>query len=96
MSKWTEVRDSIVEALKVEEVGQDLKSRFVGWLGDEGIGFIQPIADEIKSECKKDAPQETGWCRIRDSFVVPVALDIGMAILKLIIEKAAAEEATEK
>ena len=34
MSKWTEIRDSIVEALKVEEVGQDLKTRFVDWLGD--------------------------------------------------------------
>ncbi len=37
---WVEIRDSIVEALKVEEVGQDLKTRFVDWLGDEGIAFI--------------------------------------------------------
>ena len=50
MSKWTEVRDSIVEALQVEEVGHDLKTRFVDWLGDEGIAFIQPIADAIVEE----------------------------------------------
>ncbi len=88
MSKWTEVRDSIVEALQVEEVGQDLKTRFVDWLGDEGIAFIQPIADAIVDECKKDAPNESGWCKIRDLFVVPVAVNIGMALLKLVIDKA--------
>jgi hypothetical protein len=50
-SRWVEIRDSIVEALKVEEIGKDLKSRFVGWLTTEGIGFIQPIADAIIDEC---------------------------------------------
>lgn len=85
---WIEIRDSIVEALKVEEVGQDLKTRFVDWLGNEGIAFIQPIADAIVDECKKDAPNESGWCKIRDLFVVPVAVNIGMALLKLVIDKA--------
>jgi hypothetical protein len=88
MSKWTEIRDSIVEALQVEEVGQDLKTRFVDWLGDEGIAFIQPIADAIIDECRKDAPNESGWCKIRDLFVVPVAVNLGMALLKLVIDKA--------
>lgn len=96
MSKWVEIRDSVLASLKLEEVGKGLKDKFVGWVGAEGMDFAQALADEIKSECKKDAPQEKGWCRIRDSFVVPIALDISMAILKLIIEKAAAEEATEK
>lgn len=59
----------------------------------EGVEFAQALVDEIKDECKADAPNESGWCRIRDTFVVPVALDIGMVLLKLILEKAAAEEA---
>lgn len=92
-SKWVEIRDSVLEALKLEEVGKGLKDRFVGWVGNEGVDFAQAFVDEIKDECKKDAPEGKGWCRIRDTFVVPVALDIGMVLLKLIIEKAAAEEA---
>jgi hypothetical protein len=90
-SRWVEIRDSIVEALKVEEIGKDFKSRFVGWLTTEGLGFIQPIADAIIDECKRDAPNESGWCKIRDLFVVPVALNIGIYILKVVLEKAAAE-----
>ena len=92
-SKWVEIRNSVLEALKLEEVGKGLKDKFVGWVSSEGIEFAQDLVDEIKDECKKDAPTESGWCRIRDTFIVPVALDIGMVLLTLIIEKAAAEEA---
>lgn len=91
MSKWTDVRDSIVEALKVEEVGNNLKQNFVGWLEAEGVEFAQKFVDSIVAECKADAPKETGWCKIRDSLVVPVALNIAMFVLKLVLEKAAAE-----
>ena len=93
MSKWVEIRDSVLEALKLEEVGKGLKDKFVGQVSMEGVEFAQALVDEIKDECKADAPNESGWCRIRDTFVVPVALDIGMVLLKLILEKAAAEEA---
>ena len=72
-----------------EQVGRN--SRF----GTEGIEFAQALVDKIKDECKADAPNESGWCRIRDTFVVPVALDIGMTLLKMIIEKAAAEESVQ-
>lgn len=92
-SKWVPIRDSILEALKLEEVGKDLKNRFVGWIGEEGADFAQAFVDKIKDECKKDAAQENGWCKIRDTFVVPLALDAGMFLLKMIVEKAAAEEA---
>lgn len=61
MSKWTDVRDSIVEALKVEEVGNNLKQNFLGWLEDEGVEFAQKFVDSIVAECKADAPKETGW-----------------------------------
>lgn len=94
MSKWVEIRNSVLEALKLEEVGKGLKNKFVGWVATEGIDFAQALVDEIKAECKADAPNEKGWCRIRDTFVVPFALDIGMFILKMILEKAAAEEQT--
>ena len=92
MSKWTDIRDSVLEALKLEDVGKGLKDRFTVWFGDEGVEFAQAFVDEIKKECKEDAPEEKGWCRIRDMFLVPAALDIGMFMLKLIIEKAADEE----
>lgn len=91
MSKWTEVRDSLVEAMKLEDIGKNLKNDFVNWLSGEGLDFAQEVVDKIVEECKKDAPAETGWCRIRDTFVVPVALNVVMYILKTVLVKAAAE-----
>jgi hypothetical protein len=88
-SKWVPSRDSIVEALQVDQIGKDLKDRFVGWVEDEGIAFIQTFADSIIDECKRDAETESGWCKIRDSIVVPGLLNVGMYILKMVIEKAA-------
>ena len=93
MSKWTEVRDSVVDALKVDSVGKNLKNEFVTWLTQEGIAFLQAAADRVIEECKKDAPTETGWCKIRDAFVVPAALNIGLYVLKIVLEKASAENA---
>ena len=53
--------------------------------------MLEAAADRIIDECKKDAPQETGWCKIRDAFAVPVAINIGLYVLKVVLEKAAAE-----
>ena len=36
-----------------------------------GIALLEAAADRIIEECKADAPNETGWCKIRDAFVVP-------------------------
>ena len=92
-SKWVEIGDSVVEALKVKEVGKSMKADFVTWLGTEGIEFAQAFVDEVISECKEDAPKETGWCKIRDSVVLPMALSVGMYVLRMVLTKAAEEKA---
>ncbi len=92
MSKWVEIRDSIEDALNVDEVGKNLKNQFVGWLTQEGVSFLQASADRVIAECRADAPNESGWCKIRDAFVVPATINIGMYVLTVVLEKAAAEQ----
>ena len=91
MSKWTDIRDTVVEALQVDAVGKNLKDNFITWLTQEGIALVEAVANRIIEECKTDAPNETGWCKIRDAFVVPATINIGMYVLKVVLEKAAAE-----
>lgn len=91
MSKWVEIRNSIEDAIKLDTVGKTMKNDFVDWLGNEGVEFAQKFADKITEECKADAPNESGWCKIRDAVVVPVALNIAMYALKLTLTKAATE-----
>jgi hypothetical protein len=89
MIKWPEIRDSLIEAMHVKEVGNDLKNDFIKWLGTEGLDFVQAFVDEVIKECKEDAPTESGWCKIRDGVVLPVVLNVGMYVLKLVLEKSA-------
>ena len=88
MSKWTEIRDTAVEALNAEGVGKDIKDKFVGWLVKEGMAFLQAVADKVVAQCKADAGSESGWCKIRDAFVIPAAISIGMYVLEMVVEKA--------
>ena len=89
-SKWVQVRDSLLEAVKAEEVGKELKDNLVGWAEKEGIEFVETFADGVIDECRKDAEKESGWCKIRDGVILPVALNVGMYILKVVLGKAAA------
>lgn len=88
MSKWTEIRDTAVEALNAEGVGKDIKDKFIDWLVGEGMAFLQAVSDKVVAQCKADAGSESGWCRIRDAFVIPAAISIGMYVLEMVIEKA--------
>ena len=88
MSKWTEIRDTAVEALNAEGVGKDIKDKFIDWLVKEGMAFLQAVADKVVAQCKADSASESGWCRIRDAFVIPAAIGIGMYVLEMVVEKA--------
>lgn len=92
MSKWVEIRDTAVEALGLDEVGQTMKGNLNNWLVSEGMDVITVAANKVIDQCKKDAPQETGWCKVRDAFVLPLAVQGGVALLKVVIQKAAAEK----
>ena len=92
MSKWVEIRDSVEEALKAKEVGQDMKLKFTNWLADEGTRMLEKAADNIVEECKSDASSEKGWCKVRDAVVIPATLNIGLTVLKVVLDKAAAEK----
>lgn len=90
MSKWTDIRDAAIGALKADSVGKDIKQEFIEWLEQEGLAFLQAVADRVIAECKADAATEDGWCKIRDAFVIPAAINIGMYILNMVITKAKA------
>ncbi len=92
MSAWVDIRDSVVKALEIEEVGKKMKDDFVDWLGSEGVDFAQKFVDKIIEECKTDAPNESGWCKIRDSLVIPIALNVVMYVLKTVLTKAAEQK----
>lgn len=87
MSKWTDVRDSVIDAIQLDDVGKSMKDELVSWLTNDGLEFAQAFADRVVAECKADASNEAGWCKIRDSFVLPVTLNVGIWVMKTVLAK---------
>jgi hypothetical protein len=90
MSKWTEIRDSIVSALKVDEVTEELKERVTQALIDEVFPAVEDAVDNFVDKVKAQAPSESGWCRIRDGIVLPVILQGLVYVCKVVLQKSLA------
>ena len=88
MSKWTELRDGALEALKegAIEVGEETKQEFLNNFIESGIPVVEAYAAQFVTNVKKQAAEESGWCKIRDLLVIPFAVQIGLYIGKQILQ----------
>lgn len=93
MSKWTDVRDEIVKALKVEEVTEEIKEKVSRTIVDEVFPVIEEAVDGFAGKVKEQAPKESGWCRIRDGIVLPLVMQGLVFVAKTVLTKALAEKA---
>lgn len=87
MSKWTEVRDNIVDALHVEDITEDVKQHVTNAILSEVVPVIENAVDSFCTATKEQAKTETGWCKIRDGVVLPLLMQGGVAIIKTVLSK---------
>ena len=87
MSRWVDIRDSIVAALNVEEVTEELKNKVTTVIVDEVFPGIEKAVDNFVEKIKQQAPNETGWCRIRDGIVLPLVLEGLVFVAKTVLTK---------
>lgn len=87
MSKWTDVRDNIVDALHVEDITEDVKQHVTNAILSEVVPVIENAVDSFCTATKEQAKTETGWCKIRDSVVLPLLMQGGVAIIKTVLSK---------
>lgn len=93
MSKWTDVRDNVVDALHVEDVTEDVKQHVTATLLSEVMPVIENAVDSFCSATKEQAKTETGWCKIRDGVVLPLLMQGGVYVVKLVLSKTVAQTA---
>lgn len=87
MSKWTDVRDNIVDALHVEDITEDVKQHVTNIILSEVMPVIENAVDSFCATTKEQAKTETGWCKIRDGVVLPLLMQGGVAIIKTVLSK---------
>lgn len=87
MSKWTDVRDNVIDALKVEDVTEEAKQQVTKAILEEVLPPLESTVDAFTLATREQAKNETGWCKIRDGVVLPIVMDGMVFIVKTVLEK---------
>ena len=87
MSKWTDVRDNIESALKVDDVTESVKQQVTKAILAEVLPSIENAVDGFTATTKAQAANETGWCKIRDGIVLPLVMQGAVFVVKTVLTK---------
>lgn len=87
MSKWTDFRDDIVESLQVEEVTERVKQNMTKQIVESILPAVKTAADGFTAKIKEQAKAETGWCKIRDMFVLPLVINGVIYVVETVLTK---------
>lgn len=93
MSKWTDVRNNIVDALHVDDVTEDVKQHVTSTILSEIVPVAENAVDSFCTATKEQSKTEAGWCKIRDGIVLPLVMQGSIYIIKLVLSKTAAQTA---
>jgi hypothetical protein len=94
MSKWTEIRDSVVEALDLDEVTDQVKEDLTTNILDNGIPALEDVSNAFITKIQSQATEETGWNKIRDQVVLPLLIKGAIYGIKLVLSKTVNETAS--
>ncbi len=88
MSKWTDIRDGALDAMKqgALDVAEETKQQFMENFVEAGVPVIEEYAAQFTAKVKEQATNETGWTKIRDAIVIPFAVQIGLYVGKQILQ----------
>lgn len=87
MSEWTDFRDDIVESLQVEEVTEQVKQNLTKQIVESILPAVKTAADGFTAKIKEQAKAETGWCKIRDMFVLPLVVNGVIYVVETVLTK---------
>ena len=87
MSKWTEIRDSIVNALHVDKVTEELKQRVTTAIINEVLPPIEDAVNKFVTTIQAQAKEERGWCYWRDAIVLPTVMQGVVWLVKMVLTK---------
>ena len=88
MSKWTDIRDGALDAMKqgALDVGEETKQQFMTNFTEAGVPVVEEYANEFVAKVKEQSANETGWTKIRDAIVIPFAVQICLSVGKQILQ----------
>lgn len=76
------MRDKALEAMKegALDVVEETKQKFLDNFIDAGMPAIEAYAELFSATVQEQAKNETGWVKIRDMFVIPLAVKAALGV----------------
>jgi hypothetical protein len=87
MSKWTEVRDGVLDALNADEVTEELKGSVTQKIIEEVLPAVDDVADKFITTIEEQAKTENGWNKLRDGIVLPLVINGAIWAVKFALSK---------
>ncbi|WP_440253094.1 hypothetical protein [Dialister succinatiphilus] len=87
MSKWTDVRDSVIDALNLDDVTDQVKVDLTTQIVNNGMPAIEDVADAFVTKIQAQASAETGWNKVRDQVVLPLLIKGAIYFVKTVLAK---------
>ena len=87
MSTWTDMRDKALEAMKegALDVVEETKQKFLENFIEAGMPAVEAYAELFSATVQEQAQNEAGWVKIRDMFVIPLAVKVALGVSKGIL-----------
>ena len=91
MSKWTEIRDGVLDAVNADEVTEELKESVTQKVLDEVLPAVEDVAGKFIATIEEQAKSESGWNKLRDGIVLPLVINGGIYVVKYVLSKTVTE-----
>ena len=64
------------------------KAAFLGWVKDKVLPSAREMAEAYIDAIKASGKEETGWCKARDTLVIPALISCGLWLTEQAVSKA--------
>ena len=81
-----ELKNEVIKDVK-DYVTDTAKSAFLNWVKDKVLPSAREMAEAYIEAVKASAVEETGWCKARDTLVIPAFISCGLWLTEQAVSK---------
>ena len=81
-----ELKNEVIADVK-DYVTDNAKIAFLNWVKDKVLPSAHEMAEAYIETVKASAVEESGWCKARDSLVIPALISCGLWVAEQAVNK---------
>ena len=81
-----ELKNEVIADAK-DYVTDTAKSAFLNWVKDKVLPSVREMAEAYIEAIKVSGKEEAGWCKARDTLVIPALISCGLCLTEQAVSK---------